>query len=254
MYPVYSKMYGAREVCLDYDEAPHGPTIRADVAIRAIRTAHPRVVCLPNPDSPTGSVLAPDDLRAVIEAAGDEGAVMLVDEAYHPFYAETVLPLVDACPHLVVARTFAKAWGLAGLRIGYAAACPELVAHLHKVRPMYEVNTMAVAVVEGMLDHGADILASVERLNQGRDAFLTAMDSFGLETIHSRGNFAHVRFGQHGPAVHDALGDIVLYRRESQDACLKGYSRFSATTTERFRPIIERIRAVVLGSPAGKGR
>jgi histidinol-phosphate aminotransferase len=147
----------------------------------------------------------------------------------------------------VVARTFAKAWGLAGLRIGYAAACPELVGYLHKVRPMYEVNTVAVAVLEQMLEHADAVRASVERLNAGRDGLLAAMDALGLPTLHAKGNFAHVRFGDHEPAVHEALAGLVLYRRHSNDACLRGFSRLSATTPARFQPIIQQIRKVVAG-------
>jgi histidinol-phosphate aminotransferase len=250
MYQVYSRLYGARNVGLEYARTDRGPSLSVDDVIRSIHASRPRVVCVPNPDSPTGTVFAPDEIRRIVQAAGSEGAVMLVDEAYHPFYPETVLGLVDEYPHLVVARTFAKAWGVAGLRIGYAAACPELTGVLHKTRPMYEVNSVAVAVMERMLDHVDEVLASVARLNEGRDAFLAAMDRLGLPTVHARGNFAHVLFGSHGPAVHQALAGLALYRGDSNDTCLKGYSRFSATTRERFQPIIQRIEQVVAGSTA----
>jgi histidinol-phosphate aminotransferase len=118
---------------------------------------------------------------------------------------------------------------------------------------MYEVNGVAVAVIERMLDHVDEVLASVARLNEGRDTFLASMDRLGMPTVHARGNFAHVRFGSHGPAVHDALAGLALYRADSNDPCLKGYSRFSATTRERFQPIIQRIEQVVAGSTAKDG-
>jgi histidinol-phosphate aminotransferase len=244
MYPVYARMYGAKRIGLEYARSSREPLLLVDSVVKAISEAQPRVVCLPNPDSPTGTVFEPEDLRRIIEAAGEVGAVMLVDEAYHPFYPETVVPWVGEYPHLVVARTFAKAWGMAGLRIGYAVGGPELIRLLHKVRPMYEVNTVAVAAMTRMFDFADEMEASVQRLNAGRDYFLDQMEQLGLATIRARGNFLHVSFGEKASAVHEALSGLVLYRKDSADVSLRGYSRFSATTIDLFRPLVERIRRV----------
>ena len=245
MYPVYSKIYGAKAVSLEYRRGNPTPVLATSDFAAAIERHRPRVVCLPNPDSPTGTVFTPADMRTIIEAAGEAGAVMLVDEAYHPFYPESVAAWVDEYPHLVVARTFAKAWGMAGLRIGYAIAHPDLVRLLHKVRPMYEVNTVAVAAMERMLDFKGEMEASVRRLNAGREGFLDAMEALGLKTIRAKGNFLHVAFGDRAPLVHEALADLVLYRKDDPyQSALAGYSRFSATTPQLFAPLIDRIRKV----------
>ena len=248
MYPVYSRMYGARTITLEYQPSDAGPSLPADRFVEAIREARPRVVCLPNPDSPTGTVFDPDALGRIVSAAGDAGALMLIDEAYYPFYEWTALPWIASQPHVVLARTFAKAWGVAGLRIGYAIASPPIAKALHKVRPMYEVNTVAVAVMERMLDHADELAASVRRLNEGRDGFRGAMNDLGFRTLYARGNFLHVAFGEQAPAIHAALADLVLYRKDHNEACLTGFTRFSATTPERFRPLIARIRQVVEAS------
>src|SRR5262249_55964526 len=151
MYPVYARMYGAATSTLDYQSSTRGPTLSLDAVISTIGEVRPKLVCLPNPDSPTGTVFESAALRRIVEAAGEVGALILVDEAYHPFCEITAASWVDEYEHLVVARTFAKAWGLAGLRIGYGVAAPACAKLLHKVRPMYEVNTLAVAVMERML-------------------------------------------------------------------------------------------------------
>lgn len=245
MYAVYSQMYGACVVPLIYQPSEKGPRLLVEEILETIAAARPKLVCLPNPDSPTGTVFAPETLRRIIEAAGESGALMLVDEAYFPFYEETALSWIDEYPNLVIARTFAKAWGLSGLRIGYGAACPETIKFLHKVRPMYEVNTIAVAVIERMLDLNREVIASVKRLNAGRDTFLTAMEKLNLRTLRGHGNFLHVAFGSHAPAIHKALRDMVLYRLDFKEPCLKGFTRFSATTAGRFQPIIDCITRVV---------
>lgn len=246
MYAVYSSMYGAKVVPLIYQASDNGPTLAVEDFVNTIKKVRPKLVCLPNPDSPTGTVFSPSDMRQIIEVAGKAGALILIDEAYYPFYEHTVVPWVFEYNHLVVTRTFAKAWGISGLRIGYAVSCPDVARLLHKVRPMYEVNTVAVALVERILDFSHEILASVRRINAGRDAFLEEMKSLQLRTLITHGNFLHVAFSQYASAVHSRLKNVVLYRLDSIEPCLKGFSRFSATTVERFQPIIEHIQQVVV--------
>jgi histidinol-phosphate aminotransferase len=253
MYPVYARMYGAKVVRLGYTRTAAGPSLSPDQVVAAVSQTRPKLLCLPNPDSPTGTVFPPDQLRRIVDTCARVGAVMLVDEAYHPFYQPTVADWTATLPHLIVARTFAKAWGLAGLRIGYAIAHEDTAAILHKVRPMYEVNTVAVAVMERMLDQVDEMRASGARLNAGRDGFLDAMDALALPTVRAKGNFLHVSFGALEADVNRALAPLVLYRRDGGDECLRGYSRFSATTPALFAPLVDRISHVVSAARSGAG-
>lgn len=241
MYPVYSRMYGARAVGLAYEPSPDGPRLSAETVIAAIRAERPKLVCLPNPDSPTGTVFPPDQLRAIVAAAGEAGALILVDEAYWPFHPDSVAAWIGWAPHLVVARSTGKAWGCAGLRIGWAIASPEVARMLHKVRPMYEVNTLAVHAFLRLLDHEDAMRASVARLEAGKAAFLAAMEGLGFRVLRGAGNFSHVAFGAKAPAIHAALADLVYYRPDFAEPCLKGFSRFSSTTPDLFAPVIARI-------------
>lgn len=248
MYAVYCRIYGAKAVGLEYRPSNRGPQLSAEDVVAAIAASAPKLVCLPNPDSPTGTVFSADDMRTIIEAAGRAGALILVDEAYYPFHDETVLPWVRDYPHLVVCRSTGKAWGMAGLRIGYAAAAPDVARLLHKARPMYEVGALSAMAFQAMLGHAGAMRQSVARLEAGKALFLRAMTGLGLVTLNGQGNFMHVAFGVHAPLVHERLADLVLYRRDFAEPCLKGYSRFSATTPELFQPVIDRIAAVVKGS------
>lgn len=245
MYPVYCRIFGARAVGAAYEPSPDGPRLTADRLCAEIERTRPRLVCLPNPDSPTGTVFDPDDLRRIIETAGRVGALILIDEAYHPFHADSVITWVERYPHLVTARSTGKAWGMAGLRIGYGAASREVSANLHKVRPMYEVGAVSATVFEQMLERADAMEASVARLLDGRRAFLAAMAGLGLPTPATHGNFQHVAFGPHADAVHAALATVALYRKDFAEPCLKGYSRFSLTTAAGFRPVIEAVENAV---------
>lgn len=237
MYAVYCKMFGAHAVPVEYERTDTGPRLPFDAFLAAVERHSPRLVCLPNPDSPTGTVVAFDEIVRLLEVASKVGAIVLVDEAYYPFYADSVVRLVDRHPHLVVARTFAKAWGLAGLRIGYAVAHPDVAFALHQVRPMYEVNTFACEVVERMLHHEEAVRASVRRTLEGKQHFERCMNTLGFQTLESHGNFTHVAFGGRAQAVHDALGTRVLYRKGFSERCLEGYSRFSIAPTPTMEEV-----------------
>jgi len=245
MYPVYCRIYGAKVHALEYAPSNDGPALDVETLVAAIEKESPKLVCLPNPDSPTGTVFSPGDLRDIVEAAGRARAVMLIDEAYHPFYPETAIGWIEEYPHLIVTRSTGKAWGMAGLRIGYAAASEELSALLHKVRPMYEIGNLSAAIFNGMLDHGGAMMESVNRLEAGKALFLNAMDDLGFRTLRGQGNFCHVSFGARSEQIHTALKGHVYYRENFSEPCLEGFSRFSSTTPEKIQPVIGRIKAAV---------
>ena len=245
MYPLYCKMFGAEARILAYERSASGPHLPVERILTALAREQPKMLCLPNPDSPTGTVFWPDALQCILDAAAAMGTLVLVDEAYYPFYENTVAPQTAVSPHLIVARTFSKAWGLAGLRLGYLIALPEVVGLLHKVRPMYEVNTVGVAIAMGMLAAKDEVMQSVGRLQQGKVAFQQAARALGLSTYESYGNFFHVAFGSHTQAVHAALREIVLYRLDFTEPCLAGYSRFSAAPPGLLKPVMQAIEDVV---------
>lgn len=252
MYPVYCQMFGANAVPLIYERERSGPSLPTEHILSELDRLRPRLFCLPNPDSPTGTALPEGDLRTVVEFCSKIGTVVLIDEAYNPFYAPTCVPWTQEFPHLVVARTFAKAWGLAGLRMGYAVGQPDTIRYLHKLRPMYEVSTIGAECVERMLDHVDAMMASVTRLLDGKRQFAADMRSLGFDVLDTQGNFQHVGFGTKADDIHQALAGVVLYRKNFNDECLNGYSRFSATTVDNFKLVADAIRRVACSNAEGK--
>jgi histidinol-phosphate aminotransferase len=212
--------------------------------IATIEAHRPKLVCIPNPDSPTGTVLTTEELQQILSACETVGSVLLLDEAYHPFYKPLAVSCTVSSPNLVVARTFAKAWGAAGLRIGYAVAHPETAAFLHKIRPMYEVSTLAVEFMTRMLDHEADMLAAVDRLNNGKAWFIAQMRGLGYRTLPTEANYVHVDFGAARRAVQRALSGKVLYRASFDHPCLAGFSRFTVGPQGTMERVVELIRGV----------
>lgn len=244
MYPVYNQMFGAKALPIEYDRRDDGPYLDPAVIIKALRKHKPKLLCLPNPDSPTGTTFAPDVLRGILTECEAAGTVLLLDEAYHPFYDWSAVSWTETSRNLIVARTFAKAWGAAGLRIGYAVAHPETIALLHKLRPMYEVSTLAVEFMSRMLDNLSAMLQAVARINEGKAYFVDEMRSLGFGVLPTSGNFLHVAFGDQGPAIHAALSNKVLYRAAFDHPCLVGYSRFTVAPRAIMAQVVDLIKPV----------
>ena len=172
----------------------------ADFGISAARAAEevsrvrPAVVFLTSPNNPTGTAMPLDVIAAVCEAAP---GVVVVDEAYHEFAragAPSALSLLPRYPGLVVTRTMSKAFAMAGARVGYLAAAPELIGMLLVVRLPYHLSAVTQAVARAALAHRAEPLATVQRLRAERDALVGWLRERGLSVADSDANF--VLFGE----------------------------------------------------------
>lgn len=176
-------------------------------ALRAAIDGSTRLVFVANPNNPTGTFIEPQALLRFIESVPD-GVTVLLDEAYTEYLSPAQrydsVGWVRRLPHLVVARTFSKAYGLAGLRIGYAVAQPAFTSRLNRRRPRFNVSSPAqAAAVAALAD--ADFLARSYELNTaGREQLARAFDQLGLEHVPSAGNFVMVRVGD-ARAVNAAL-------------------------------------------------
>jgi histidinol-phosphate aminotransferase len=245
MYQIYSQIYGALVHRIDYEPSNNGPHLDVGKIIKLLRDYKPKLLCLPNPNSPTGTVIEPGVLYDLLKECERSGTVFLIDEAYHPFFDWTASPWTATSRHLIIARTFAKAWGVAGLRIGYAIAHPDTVRLLHKIRPMYEVSTLAVEFMDRMLDKVTEMEKSVARINQGKAYFTQEMRGLNFNTLQTYGNFVHVNFGDAGGKIHSALAGKVLYRSEFGDSCLKGFSRFSVAPPDIMFKVVKLIKTTL---------
>jgi len=242
MYPVYSQMFGALTTTVEYERNEFGLFINPDKIIDDIHKKQPKLVCIPNPDSPSGTVLNSLILEKILKTCEETDTVLLIDEAYHPFYKDTVALWTKTSKNLIVARTFAKAWGAAGLRIGYAIAHPETILLLHKMRPMYEVSSIAVEFMIKMLDRRDEMEASVRRISKGKIYFEREMKGLGFTCLNSEANFIHVAFGDKKNNIHNALNQRVLYRESSSHKSLEGYTRFTAAPLKIMEEVVDIIK------------
>jgi histidinol-phosphate aminotransferase len=164
--------------------------------VAAVREFQPDLVFLVSPNNPTGTALPLSTIEEVCEAAP---GMVVVDEAYAEFARDqraTALDLLPRYDRLVVTRTMSKAFALAGARIGYLAASPEVVAALQIVRLPYHLSAITQAVARVALAHAGELLATVAQLRGERDELVRWLRSRGLAAADSDANF--VLFGTFG--------------------------------------------------------
>lgn len=244
MYPIYSKIAQAQVVEIEYISKDERPYLSVDKVISKLKSISVKLFCLPNPDSPTGTIFNPEEIEYLIKVANEVGTIILIDEAYYPFYNETTIDLIKKYDNLIITRTFAKAWGLAGLRTGYGVSSERLINYMHKIKSMYEINTLASEMICKTIDNYSEIENSVDRLNNGKNWFIECLREMNYKVWESHGNFMHVNFSDHAKEIHAKLSNIVLYRKNFEEAALNGFSRFSSTTREEFEVVAKAISEI----------
>lgn len=184
LYGLLTRILGGEAI-----HVPLGAELEYDAGeIRRVRkelAAPVTIVCSPN--NPTGGVLAVEEVERLCEE-GD--GLVVVDEAYHEFSGQTVAPLLARHANLVVLRTFSKAMGLAGLRIGYLLASPELAREIQKARLPYSLNFLSQMAALAALEEWGSLKANVERLVSAREELLYRLYRIpGIRPYPSRANF-----------------------------------------------------------------
>nr|VFJ48821.1 MAG: histidinol-phosphate aminotransferase [Candidatus Kentron sp. FW]VFJ57053.1 MAG: histidinol-phosphate aminotransferase [Candidatus Kentron sp. FW] len=203
VYPLAAQAVGARGVTVPAIDFGHDLS-----AMLAAVTDRTRVIFIANPNNPTGTWVDTSTLDAFLQAVPDT-VLVVVDEAYgeyvdNPDYPDCVAWL-PRYSNLIVTRTFSKAHGLAGLRVGYAISHPDIADLLNRIRQPFNVNSMALAAATAALED-TDHLRQSKHLNDaGYRQLTTAFDKLGLEYIPSVGNFITVHVGRSGEEVYNKL-------------------------------------------------
>ena len=237
MYRFYAELAGARIVALRYDRAMRFPLERV---LRALRRVRPRVLFLANPNNPTGTLLEPPALRRILGAASH--TLVVVDEAYYEFSGVTVLPWIRRLSNLVVTRTFSKAAGLAGLRLGCVFANRRVAAGLRKAHSPYPVNAAALAAGEAAARDGRSTERYAQEVRRSKRELETALARLGVSHYRGAANFVLADFGRRAPALLGALRRRgILLRDRRSDFGRVGYVRITAGTREQTRRLVEAI-------------
>ncbi|MFD4126682.1 histidinol-phosphate transaminase [Streptomyces globisporus] len=216
-------------------------TIDVDAARAAIAEHRPEVVFITSPNNPTGTAVEADTVLALYHAAQAAGpSIVVVDEAYGEFsHQPSLLPLIEGRRHLIVSRTMSKAFGAAGLRLGYLAADPAVVDAVQLVRLPYHLSSVTQATALAALEHTDTLLGYVAQLKSERDRLVAELRATGYEVTDSDANFVQFgRFDDSHAVWQRILDKGVLVR----DNGVPGWLRVTAGTPAENDAFLDAVR------------
>jgi histidinol-phosphate aminotransferase len=240
MYEIYALATGASVLAIPARKDFEFPT----AAVLASTTKQTRLIAIANPNNPTGKVVPRERLIDIIENAPD--AAILIDEAYFEFYGQTVIDLVDKYENLFVARTFSKAYGLAGFRLGVLVGNAEQMRLVRRVSSPYNVNGVALACLPEALADREYVAGYSTEVRDGRRRLEEEFAKLGIQYWPSQANFVLAKFGEfRKPFVEAMRTRGILVRDRNNDPGCEGCVRITVGTTEQTDRLLSEMRAAL---------
>ena len=237
MYALYAEATGAKVRAIQADATLQFPAQRVLAAIRP----ETRMIMIASPNNPTGAVVG-NDLLLEIAACAPQAA-LLVDEAYYHFHGESLLAATAKVPNLFVARTFSKAYGLAGLRMGMLAGHADAMKFVRKVSSPYNVNSVALECLPVALADEAYIDWYAKQVLASREDLASALEEMKILYWPSHANFILFKIGSAHTAVVEGMRRRgILIRDRSKDPGCEGCVRITTGTREQTQRGIDALR------------
>lgn len=239
MFEIYGAATGARVISISTGEDFKFP-VEEVIARISKRT---RLIAVANPNNPTGAFVPTADLRRIAGAAPD--AAILVDEAYFEFCGDTILPGWRDFPNLFVSRTFSKAYGMAGLRIGVLMGHRDQMLHLRRASSPYNLNAVALACLPAALADQEYVQDYVGQATDGRGELESELESLGVQYWPSRANFVLLHLGDKcKPFIAEMRQRGILVRDRSSDYGCKDCVRITVGAREHNQRLLSALREV----------
>ena len=238
MYRYYAEIAGAKVKALRYSATMEFPLAEALAAVKE----KPRVLFLANPNNPTGTLVAKAAIAKILRAATE--TVVVLDEAYSEFSGESVVPWIRRYPLLFVAKTFSKAAGLAGLRLGAVLAQRDSLALVRRALPPYPVNVAALAAGAAAVEDKKTLSGYVREVKRLRVWFANELEKRGTRVFPSAGNFLLVDFGDAGPGIFRKLQQSGIMVREKKDLG-PGFARITIGTETELKKLLRLVPRTV---------
>jgi histidinol-phosphate aminotransferase len=232
MYRYYAEIAGARVEALRYSREMTFPLAAALTALQK----KPRVFFLANPNNPTGTLVDNAAIEKILKAAPQTAVVL--DEAYSDFSGVTVVPWIRQHPNLFIAKTFSKAAGLAGLRLGAVIAQRASLALVRRALPPFPVNAAALAASVAAVKERRTIERYIRETKRLREWFAGELERREVRVFPSAGNFLLADFGNAGPALFRRLTrNGILIRERSKDLG-PGFARITIGTQKELQALL----------------
>lgn len=216
----------------------------SEALLEAIETRQPDVIIICSPNNPTGCLIDQTALRSILTASQ---GIVVIDEAYHEFAGQSVVPLLNDHDNLVVLRTFSKAMAYAALRVGYLLAAPDVVREIGKAVLPYNLNVFSqIAAEVAMENYESELRPLVKQIVSERDRLFAELSRIdGLTPVESEANFIVVKSATDPKRIFaDLLDHDILIRDVTGYPMLQEYFRFSVGTPEENDHLLRTIREI----------
>ncbi|MFA5256772.1 MAG: histidinol-phosphate transaminase [Opitutales bacterium] len=234
-----------------YGSTPVAVPVRADLSqdldgMLAAITERTRIVYLPDPNNPTGTICSQAELDRFITALPDH-VVLIYDEAYREYRSEIpdIVHHIRAGRKVVGTRTFSKIYGMAGLRVGYAYCAPEMAALLDRVRPPFSVSVPALAAGLAAIDDDEWVLKCRVENTAGLAQLRAGLEELGLSCVDGEANFVLVKVGPEAMGIFQKLQGMGWIVRPVKNYGLPDYLRISVGTREQNAGLLVALREVL---------
>jgi len=243
MYEIYATQCNAVPVKVPLKNFTHDLDAMADAV-----TDRTRMVLIANPNNPTGTLVTHAAVARLLDRIPRD-VILVLDEAYDEYVTDPkkpdLRPLVLEGRNVVILHTFSKAYGLAGLRVGYGIMRPEIAALLNRVRSPFNVNLPAQAAAAAALGDGEHVARTVALNAEGRDYFYHEFARMGLDYVPSEGNFVLVDVGRDARAVFEALQHKGVIVRSAHGMGMSHHIRVSTGTMPQNQRFIAALKEVL---------
>ncbi len=219
-------------------------------ALAAAVTKKTKLIFICNPNNPTGTIVKKDELREFLQGL-PKNILAVVDEAYSDFADDPEFPngidlLKEGFDNIIIYRTFSKIHGMAGLRLGFAVAAPQLIQNMLKVKDPFNVNLLAQAAGLAALKSKKHVLLSKELVQTGRRSFYKELDELGIDYLPTQANFILINWGRDSREIYEFLLQNGIIVRPAHSFGLPDYFRVTFGTAEQndrfFRILREGVR------------
>ncbi|MEE9323045.1 MAG: histidinol-phosphate transaminase [Candidatus Aenigmarchaeota archaeon] len=242
MFKFYASIAGANVKEILHNKDLSFPTARF---IKAMNK-NTKVVVLANPNNPTGSSISEKDILKIVKKAKEFKALVFIDEAYYEFYGKSSKGLIKKYDNVIVTRTFSKAFGLAGIRLGYILSNEENIRNLLKANSPYSISSLAVKSIFAALEDKDFVKGYVRETKKAKKIMFKRLKEFGIKTYPTSANFLIVKFGDNALEIYRKLKEKgILVRDRTKYPLLKGCLRIGIGTVEQTEIFLRELEDVL---------
>lgn len=240
LYRMQADLFGHKVISIPLSEDFR---LQPELVLATIKKENPNLIFIANPNAPTGNLFSKERLYKIVKAAN---CLTVIDEAYYPYSGETLIDWLNEFPHLVILRTLSKAWGLAGVRVGYAMGDADLIYQLSKVLLPFCLSRVAIAIASEVLNHPEHIEKNVKQILKERQHVFESLQKIeAITPFPSDSNYITFRSPNSVWLQRELKKRGIIVRDVADDKRLQNCLRVTIGTAEENTAFLKAVQSIV---------